>query len=446
MQLVSKMNELYSSRFSYLDDGSLAMDGLPLTGIARQFGTPCYVMSGDAVRENCRTFRTAMTARFGDRYRVSYASKALCAGFVYRILEQEGLCADVVSAGELYTALRAGFPAEKLHFNGNNKTPAEIDYALDCRIGAFVIDSHGEIPLLEAGACARGITVPVYVRVKPGVEAHTHAYISTGQNDSKFGFGAFDGEALAAVKEILACPHLELRGLHCHIGSQILVAEPFKLAASVMVEFMDTLRRECGVTLPDLILGGGFGIRYMPEDQPLPVTDFVNAMADGLREACTRLDYPMPFVGIEPGRSLVGSAGITLYTVGDIKRIQDGGTYVAVDGGMADNPRFALYQADYWAVIADRAASAPSGSYTIAGKCCESGDLITKNKPLQEPRMGDTLCVFATGAYNYSMASNYNCICRPPVVLVEDGTASVAVRRQSFEDLTACDLCTKETL
>lgn len=438
------MNELYSPHFSVSESGILAMDGLRLPDIAKQFGTPCYVVSADVIRENCRNCMDAMAARFGGRFRVSYASKALCAGFVYRILQEEGLCADVVSAGELYTALRAGFPAEKLHFNGNNKTAAEIDYALDCGIGAFVIDSHGEIPVLEAGCAHRGIRMPVYIRVKPGVEAHTHAYISTGQNDSKFGFGAFDGEAMAAVRAVLECPHLELCGLHCHIGSQIMVAEPFKLAASVMVEFMDRIRRECGITLPGLILGGGFGIRYMPDDKPLPVSDFVNAMADGLEETCARLGYPMPFVGIEPGRSIVGDAGVTLYTVGDIKAIRDGGTYVAVDGGMTDNPRFALYQSDYWAVVADRAAEPACGSYSIAGKCCESGDLITKDKPLQEPHTGDTLCVFATGAYNFSMASNYNCICRPPVVLVDHGTARIAVRRQTFADLTACDLSAEE--
>ena len=242
----------------------------------------------------------------------------------------------------------------------------------------------------------------------------------------------------------LRFPHILLTGLHCHIGSQIMVAEPFKLAASVMVEFMDRIRRECGITLPGLILGGGFGIRYMPDDKPLPVSDFVNAMADGLEETCARLGYPMPFVGIEPGRSIVGDAGVTLYTVGDIKAIRDGGTYVAVDGGMTDNPRFALYQSDYWAVVADRAAEPACGSYSIAGKCCESGDLITKDKPLQEPHTGDTLCVFATGAYNFSMASNYNCICRPPVVLVDHGTARIAVRRQTFADLTACDLSAEE--
>jgi len=338
---------LYSSHFSYLPDGSLAMDGLPLVQIAGDFGTPCYVMSAEAVRENCRAVISAMAERFGNRYRVSFASKALCAGFVYQILQQEGMCADVVSAGELYVALKAGFPAEKLHFNGNNKTPAEIEYALDRGIGAFVIDSHGEIPLLEAGCARRGTRMPVYIRVKPGVEAHTHAYISTGQNDSKFGFGICDGEALAAVRAVLECPHLELKGLHCHIGSQILVAEPFNLAAQVMVGFMNEIRGCCGVTLEELILGGGFGIRYMPEDKPLPSSDFVNAMADGLEEACRKYNYPMPLVGVEPGRSIVGDAGVTLYTVGDIKDIRDGGTYVAVDGGMADNPRFALYQADY---------------------------------------------------------------------------------------------------
>lgn len=444
MQSVSKMNKLYSSHFSITEDGSLAMDGLSLTGIGRQFGMPCYVMSAEAIRENCRACMAAMKHSFGDRFRVSYASKALCAGFMYRILQQEGLCADVVSAGELYTALKAGFPAEKLHFNGNNKTPEEIEFALDKGVGAFVIDSHGEIGLLEQGSARRGKKTPVYIRVKPGVEAHTHAYISTGQNDSKFGFGICDGAAMAAVRSVLACPHLELRGLHCHIGSQIFVSEPFRLAASVMVEFMDAVRTATGVTLPDLILGGGFGIRYMPEDCPPPVSEFIGAMAQGLRESCERLQYPVPFVGIEPGRFIAGPAGVTLYTVGDIKAIRDGSTYVAVDGGMADNPRFALYQADYWVTVANRAGEDADGVYTVAGKCCESGDLITRDKPMQKPVTGDTLCVFATGAYNYSMASNYNCICRPPVVLVEDGAARAVVRRQTFADLTACEIGCEE--
>ncbi len=431
---------LYSEHFSVDPAGRLRMDGVDLWEVAQNFGTPAYVISEDAVRSQCRAFMGAMRHEFGGNFKVAYASKALCAGFLYRILQSEGLNADVVSGGELYTALQSGFPAGHLHFHGNNKTDDELRYAVESGIGSIVVDCFDEIERLDA-ICARlNRRARVLLRVKPGVDAHTHEFISTGHSDCKFGFGIEDEAVFAAVRALKDCTYLDFCGLHCHIGSQVFLKEPFGIAADVMVSLFARLQTGYGCKLKELILGGGFGVKYMPQDKPVPVDEMIAFLAQAVRQSCEKYGIPVPEVVIEPGRAIVCAAGVSLYTVGSIKSAPNSRTYVAIDGGMSDNPRFALYQAQYDACIVNRAGQDKSQLVTIAGKCCESGDMITRDIYLQPARRGDVLCVFATGAYTYSMASNYNRLLRPPVVLISNGTPRLAIRRETYEDLVRCEL------
>jgi len=420
--------------------GHLTVDGKDTVELAEEYGTPLYIMSEGEIRDSCRRYRRSMEEHCGGRGLVAYASKALCCKAVCRLAAEEGLGLDVVSAGELYTAQAAGFPAEKIIFHGNNKTPDELAMALDCGVGRIVVDNLTELRLLDAMAAAVGKTAGVMLRVKPGIDAHTHSFIRTGQIDSKFGFALETGEALAAIKEALGTRSLTLRGLHCHIGSQIFEIEPFRHAARVMLELMAQARQETGTALAELNLGGGFGIQYIPENDPVPGDRYLAEISKTVREVCGRLDFPMPFLLIEPGRSIVGAAGLTIYRVGGVKEIPGVRTYVSVDGGMADNPRYALYQSDYTFLAPARAAEPKTQVVTVAGKCCESGDLLGENVPLQEVRPGDLLAVLCTGAYNYSMASNYNRIPRPPVVLVGESGHRAIIRRESLAELIERDM------
>jgi len=420
--------------------GHLTVDGKDTVELAEEFGTPLYVMSEGEIRDSCRRYRRSMEDYYGGRGLAAYASKALCCKALCRLAEEEGLGLDVVSAGELYTAQAAGFPGEKIIFHGNNKTPDELAMALDYGVGRIVVDNLTELRLLDTMAAAVGKTAGVMLRVKPGIDAHTHNFIRTGQIDSKFGFALETGEAMAAVKESLGTKSLALRGLHCHIGSQIFEVEPFRHAARVMLELMAQVREETGATLPELNLGGGFGIQYIPENDPVPGDRYMAEVSKTVKETCGRLGFPLPFLLIEPGRSIVGSAGLTLYRVGGVKEIPGVRTYVSVDGGMGDNPRYALYQSDYTFLDPARAAEPKTQVVTVAGKCCESGDLLGENVPLQEVRPGDLLAVLCTGAYNYSMASNYNRIPRPPVVLVGESGYRTIIRRESLAELVERDM------
>lgn len=427
---------VYSKYFSIGSNGNLHLDGVDLTEVAHEFGTPAYVMSDKNIRDNCRAFLDSMKREFGENgYEVAYASKALCAGFFYRILMEEGMHADVVSGGELYTALHAGFPAAHLHFHGNNKTNAELSYAVKEGIGAIMIDDYAEIARLDAVCASLGKRVSVMLRIKPGVDAHTHEFISTGHHDSKFGFGIEDGEAIRAAKAVHEAQNLDFIGIHCHIGSQIFETEPFAAAADVMCALLAEIKQTLGIELPNLVMGGGFGIKYNEEDHPIEISEMIAALGKAVRDNIAKHGVKMPLIGIEPGRSMAGAAGCTLYTVGGIKRLANARHYIAIDGGMPDNPRFALYDAKYDAVLANKVTQPRDELVTIAGKCCESGDLIARDTMLQVAEAGDIMCVFATGAYNYSMASNYNRLTRPPIVLIRDGKALLAVKRESYEDL-----------
>ena len=421
-------------------NGHLSIGGADTVALAAQYGTPLYVFDEQVIRSACRDYKQSIERYYNGNGMVLYASKAFSCKEMYRIVKEEGLGVDTVSGGEIYTALKSGFPAERIFFHGNNKTDAELEMAVENNIGRIVIDDFSEIDRIDRIAAQKQKTVQVMLRIKPGIDAHTHDFIKTGQIDSKFGFTLENGDALAAAKQAAAAEHLMLTGFHCHIGSQIFSTEPFCLAASVMASFISRVIQETGTPIAELNLGGGFGIKYTEKDDPLPYSEFMERVSAQLKYSCTELNLPVPRVYIEPGRSIAGPAGITLYTVGSIKTIPDIRTYVAVDGGMGDNPRYALYGSEYEAVVANRADEEKNFVATIAGKCCESGDLIGENMKIQTPHTGDILAVLATGAYNYSMASNYNRIPRPAAVMVSDGNARLIIRRESYDDIIANDL------
>lgn len=420
--------------------GHLTIGGCDTLELAAEFGTPLYVMDEATIVNNCRKYVDSIKTYYSGNGRVYYASKAFCCKEICRIMENEDMGLDVVSAGELYTAMGAGFPAERICFHGNNKTPEEIHFALDCGVGRFMVDNLTELALLNALALERGKKASVMLRIKPGIDAHTHNFIRTGQIDSKFGLALETGEAEEAVKEAVAMAGIQLTGMHCHIGSQIFDLAPFELAAEVMVNFMADMRDRHGAKLTELNLGGGFGIQYVPEQNPAPYDQYMQAVSETVKKTCLARDLDTPFIMLEPGRSIVASAGITLYKVGAVKDIPGIRTYVSIDGGMGDNPRYALYQAEYSAVVADKAAEKPSMTVTIAGKCCESGDLIQENTAIQPVEAGNILAVFATGAYNYSMASNYNRIPRPATVMIRDQQPRVIIKRETLEDLVRNDV------
>ena len=423
------------------EQGHLTIGGVDTVALAKEFGTPAYIMDENVIRENCRTYRRAATEYFGKDALPLYASKALCFAGIYRIAAEEGLGVDCVSGGELYTAKAAGFPAEKIYFHGNNKTDRDICDALDMGVGTFVVDNADELEALSAEAVRRGITQRILLRITPGIDPHTHRAISTGNVDSKFGSAIVTGQAMDIVKKAMATKGVRLCGLHCHIGSQIFDIEPFAEAADIMVRFIAEIKAECnGFEIEELNLGGGLGVRYTEYDREIDYAAAIRDIAAIVTGYCRDHGIRMPRVILEPGRSLVAAAGITLYTVGSIKEIPGFKNYISVDGGMPDNPRYALYQSQYTALIANRASEPRDYRATLAGRCCESGDLLGENMEIQHAKRGDILAVLVTGAYNFAMASNYNRLPRPPIVMVKDGHATLAVKRETYEDLIARDI------
>lgn len=419
--------------------GHLEIGGVDATDLKEQFGTPLYVVDEQLVRERCREYMEAFRAS-GLGFQVAYASKAFCVMAMCALAAEEELSLDVVSDGELFTALQAGFPAERIHFHGNNKTLEEIEMALDAEIGCFVVDNFNELHLLQAVAADKNRKVNILLRVTPGVEAHTHEYISTGQTDSKFGFDIGNGTAFEAIDLASKQSNLVLLGVHSHIGSQIFEVEGFQMAVQRVAEFAASVYERLNVAFKVVNLGGGFGIRYIDGDTPLEVAQYVKAITDAVKNHFAQIGYAVPEIWVEPGRSIVGEAGTTLYTVGTSKDIPGVRKYVAVDGGMTDNPRPALYESKYEAVLANRANEAAQETVSVAGKCCESGDMLIWDLDLPKVESGDLLAVACTGAYNYSMASNYNRIRRPAVVFVKDGQGDVVVRRETYQDIIQNDL------
>ncbi|HHY48104.1 MAG TPA: diaminopimelate decarboxylase [Firmicutes bacterium] len=418
--------------------GHLVFGGCDTVELARTYKTPLYVMDEVAIRRAARHLRSALEDVYPDA-EVIYASKAFCTVAMCRLVDEEGLSLDVSSGGELYTALVAGFPPEKIYFHGNNKSPEEIEMGLKAGIGRFMVDNLFELELINQLAGRLKKKADIILRITPGVEAHTHDYIRTGQIDSKFGIGITGGQAQRAVEKALAMDNVELRGFHCHIGSQIQEIEPYVLSAGIMMDFISDVRESTGFTASELDLGGGIGIRYVESDARMDLPSLFAAISKTIADKAERHGIPLPRLLIEPGRYIVGEAGITLYTVGAVKDIPGVRTYVAVDGGMADNPRVALYRAQYEAVVANKANLRPTAVVSIAGKACESGDMLIWDIELPRVEPGDIIAVLSTGAYTYSMASNYNRFPRPACVFVSEGEAYCVVERETYEDIIAKD-------
>jgi len=419
--------------------GHLVIGGCDTVELAREFGTPLYIMDEELIRRTCSEYFRSFVGKYGNA-EVIYASKTFSAVAMCQVIKEEGLGLDVVSGGELYTALAADFPAGRIYFHGNNKTPEELEFAINANVGRIVIDNYYELELLDALAAQHGKVVDVLIRVAPGVEAHTHEYIQTGQIDSKFGFTLSTGDALKAVQMVVAAGNLEFRGIHSHIGSQIFELESYRHAARVMLGLCAEIQEKTGVSVQELNLGGGFGIYYIEGDSPARISDYADLVMTTVSDLAQSYGIPVPKVIVEPGRSIAGPAGTTLYTIGSIKEIPGVRKYVAVNGGMTDNPRPALYQSRYEAVLANRADEEAEEVVSIAGKCCESGDMLIWDINLPKVKSGDLLAVSCTGAYNYSMSSNYNRLPRPAVVLVKDGEADVIVKRETYEDIVRNDL------
>ena len=425
------------------DNGHLIIGGADAVDLAKKFGTPLYVLDEQHIRNMCRAYKRAIDEEYDGNGMVLYASKALSCMAVYAIAKSEKIGVDVVSGGELYTACKAGFPAENVCMHGNNKQRAELELALSTGVGLIVVDAYSEIDLLDELCAARGVCQPVLLRVNPGVEAHTHHFIQTAKTDSKFGFSIADGTAEAVTQYALSKKNIRLLGYHSHIGSQIFEKQSFILAEQKLLAFMAEMKARHGFEAQVLNLGRAFGIWHAAEDSKTSVNGYTEQLKDILHELKKEADargLRRPRILIEPGRSIVGEAGVTLYTVGAIKEIPHVKKYVAVDGGMFDNPRYALYQAKYTALLANRANERPTETVSIAGKCCESGDIVCADVALPKAKSGDILAVLSTGAYNYSMASNYNRNLIPPVVLVSGGKAEYIVRPQTYDDLIRNDV------
>ena len=429
------MNERRSLKIN--QSGHLEIGGADSVDLAKRFGTPLYVFDEEHIRNMMRVYKRTIEEEYEGNGQVLYASKAFSCTAIYAIAKQENIGVDVVSGGEIYTALKAGFPAGKMYLHGNNKLDRELEIALDNGVGTIVVDSFNEADKLDALAAKRNIKQKVLIRTNPGIEAHTHEFVQTARTDSKFGFSVNDGAAESITRHILTKPNLVLEGYHCHIGSQIFEKQSFVLAAQKIMDFIARIKKTLNFEAKTLNIGGGFGVWYNDDDPKLKISDYaeyLKALIFAVKAKAEEHGLNQPYLLIEPGRSIVGEAGVTLYTVGAIKDITGIKKYVAVDGGMFDNPRYALYQSKYTVLIANRADEEKTEKVTIAGKCCESGDLIAVDVPLPEAETGDILAVLTTGAYNYSMASNYNRNFIPAAVLVKDGKAEYIIKPQTYED------------
>ena len=424
-----------------VENGILHFAGQDTTKLAEKYGTPLYLMDEDKIREKCRAYKHAFEKHFGPSAQPLYASKACCFKRIYEIMREEGMGIDVVSSGEIYTALKAGFDLSQAYFHSNNKTDEDIRFAIENGIGYFVADNEEEIKAVEAEAARKGIRQKLLLRLTPGIDPHTYEAVATGKVDSKFGTAIETGQAAEIVKFTLAQPHVELMGFHCHVGSQVFEEDIFERAAVVMLEFIAEMKKTLGFEAPMLDLGGGYGVRYVDTDPYLDIETKVGEVAAAIKEACARLGIQVPEIHMEPGRSIVADAGMTLYTVGTVKKIPGYKNYVSIDGGMGDNPRFALYGSKYTCFIANKMDQLCDFKCDLVGRCCESGDIIQEHivVPSSVGR-GDIAAVCTTGAYNYTMASNYNRLGRPPVVMLSGGENYVAVRRESFEDLIRNDV------
>ncbi len=419
------------------EKGHLTFAERDTTELVQKYGTPLFLMDEDRIRENCRIYKKAMSEYFGGNSRPAFASKSACFKALYEIMKQEDMCIDLVSSGEIFTADKAGFPMENSFFHGNNKTDADIAYAIDRGVGYFVADSLAELKVIDATAKAKGITQKVILRLTPGIDPHTYSAVATGKVDSKFGVAIETGQAELFVEETLRYENIAVMGYHCHVGSQVFDSEGtvYLDAATIMLEFAAAMERKFGLRCQLLNMGGGYGVRYTEKDPYMDIPANIKKLADHIRKETARLEIAMPDILTEPGRSIVADAGMTLYSVGTVKKITGYKNYVSVDGGMTDNPRYALYGSAYTLFLANKMNEEKDFLCDVVGRCCESGDIIQPEVRMPEPERNDIVAVCTTGAYNYSMASNYNRIPRPPVVMISGGEDRIAVRRESFEDL-----------
>lgn len=422
------------------DDGHLTFAGVDTVSLAKEYGTPLYILDTDRIREMCRLYISSLKKHFGENVLPLYASKALSFVGVYRILKEENMGIDVVSAGEIYTALKAGYPSDKMYFHGNYKTDDEIRFAIDNEVGCFIVDNLNELEVIDEYCARKGKKQKVMMRLSPGIDPHTFKAVVTGNVDSKFGVAIETGQAESATVEFLGKKNIDFCGYHCHIGSQIFDSIPFYDAAKIMTKFIADMKRKYGFITRELNLGGGIGVRYVDAHPELDIDAILGEIAGHVRNTCAEAGIAIPKILIEPGRSIVADAGMTLYTAGGLKEITGYKKYLPIDGGMSDNPRFALYQAEYTVYNASRIDESADTVCDVVGKCCESGDIIQENVKISSPQKGDVIAVCTTGAYNYSMASNYNKIPRPPIIGISNGKAEVLVKRESFSDLAINEL------
>ena len=426
--------------------GHLCLGGMDTVLLAEQYGTPLYLMDEDRIRERCRTYITAMREAFGENAKPLYASKAASFRQIYRIMREEGMGVDVVSSGEVYTAWSVSYPMENAYFHSNNKTDEDIDFAMSCGVGYFVVDNYEELDAIQRIAGERGIVQKVLLRLTPGIDPHTYAAVATGKVDSKFGSAIETGQAEDITKYALGLSNIKLMGFHCHVGSQVFDSDVFLRASEIMLNFVADMKAKYGYITLELDLGGGYGVRYLATDPEIDIAQNIHEVAKVVKAQCQTLGLDLPDIRMEPGRSIVADAGMTLYTAGTVKRIPGYKNYVSVDGGMTDNPRFALYGSPYTVMLANRA----SEDYTkecetfvcsVVGRCCESGDILQEGVTLPaDTKRGDLVAVLTTGAYNYAMSSNYNRIPRPPVVMLHGGDSYMAVRRENVKDVCRNDM------
>lgn len=421
-------------------DNTLYFAGVNTLHLAEKYETPLYVLDEDRIRHNCRVYKNAMDKYFGENALALFASKALSFKGIYNIVSSEGLGIDVVSKGEIYTALLSGISLENAYFHSNNKTDEDVDFAIKNNVGYFVVDNREELSVIDYYAKKYNKKQKILLRLTPGIDTHTYEAVNTGKVDSKFGTAIETGQAMEITKYALSFSNIDLLGFHCHIGSQVFDSDTFFAGSKIMLEFIFKAKKELGYVASQLNLGGGYGVRYKDDDPVIDIDENIKNVAVTVKEECARLEIPVPKILMEPGRSIVADAGMTLYSVGTVKEITGYKNYVSIDGGMTDNPRFALYGSPYTVYIANRVEEKRDFCASVVGRCCESGDIIQNDVLMPKPIRGDIVAVCTTGAYNYSMASNYNRIPRPPIVMLKDGQDRVVVKRESIEDIVRNDI------
>ena len=436
-----KNKDLICENLSVNANGVLTFAGVDTTELASKYGTPLFIMDEERIRYKCKTYLSAVKKHFGENSGVLYASKALSFKRIYEIMKDERMGIDVVSQGEIFTAKRAGFPLERAYFHSNNKTDDDIDYAIKNGVGTFVVDNEEELVVIDKIAKKNGVKQKVLLRLTPGIDPHTYDAIATGKVDSKFGSAIETGQAEEITRLAVSLNGVDLQGFHCHVGSQVFDSEVYIMASTVMLNFVKDMKLKLGFITKVLDLGGGYGVRYIESQPNMDIESNIKLVADHIKTTVSSLNIEMPNIFFEPGRSIVADSGITLYTVGTVKRITGYKNYVSVDGGMTDNPRYALYKADYTLLPAYDMHASRDMTASIVGRCCESGDIIQENVKMPTTiRRGDVIACLTTGAYNYSMSSNYNRIARPPVVMIYNKKDYVAVKRESLEDIVNLDV------